>query len=646
MLALVLIAGLIVLPRLDALGVYGWQEGQRLLVAREMNTRLDAARSAREAFDTLIVPTVHGTPYIAKPPVFYWLQILAARATGTQVELWHIRLIAALAAMLGVVATYFVARSILTPDPLTHTRGLDGVAHTPRLASQAAFWAGGCLATGALYANSGRIGEVDIVLTLFCTIAIGLVSVAWRSHRVHRRTNWPVVLGATLASTLATMTKDPGVLIVALAAYGGILMHAAFAPAGTPLDIALLPPPFGERSTAPLMPCPPATRFDRARDRTLCVLAALISGALATRSMDSLDDWLGVPLIAAASALVALIVSRLTEPARFRAAFVALSRTHPVLVLGVPVLVAVLWREGVASIIGRELAQSLIRQEVTDNLRPFIAEAPLNNLKALAVGLSLGSAALIFGVIWYFKDRPRVPPGVWQLAAWVALTLVVFSLMGKGVQRYLTPMWPGVAILAGLVIASLLSAQHRAAWLRLALVVVLASLTVGEAWYFAVQRPRSLAARSPRDFITALRANRAIDMDALREVNMSSPAVSYYCGQRVEPVGDTGVNASMSGGDSLTFERFASDVREHGELLALIADDDAALDNDEADPDPTPPRPRTARARLRSLALQIEPIDPMPAASYVDSDKDRIRCYRVFPDLAAPSRSTNRPSGN
>lgn len=649
-LLLLLLAGVLFLPGLDTFGVYGWQEGQRLLVAREMNDRLSAARSTRESIQTLLLPTAHGTPYIAKPPVFLWAQILAARASGSNVELWHIRLVAALAALVGVLATFFAARIIFAPDPPPHhspLRGLDGVDHSPRFITSASFWAGATLATGALYAHSARIGEVDILLACFCTIAIGAVAAAWRSHRVRRTTSLPAVLLATIACSLATMTKDPGVLFVALAGFGGIALHAAFAPPGTLLDTALLPGshtlPFAARGIGPLTPCPSPTRFSVRRDIICSLVAGLVGGALACRSVDSPDDWLGVPLIGLACAFVALVASRLTEPVRLVSLLVAFSRTHPVIVLGLPIVLGVLWRGAVASIIGQDVARALVQQEIDDNLRPLIAEAPLNNLKAFAVGLTFASFASIFGIIWYIKDRPRLAPGLWQIVAWIIFPLIAFSLLGKGVQRYLTPMWPGVALLGGLTIASLIAANPRQRLLKPALASVVIALALGQSVYYVVGREKLRGRLSPRDFVAELRSKALVDLDRLVSINMSSPALSYYCGQRIEPVGDTGVNSSMSGGRALSFEEFAQLVRTHGVMFALIrqprdqkaanrAPDSArAQDPARADPEFRSLDPADPRDRLRALSLRVEPLDPAPSASFRDSDNVEIRCYRVTP---------------
>lgn len=632
---LVVLCVIVYFPGLDALGVYAWQEGQRLIVAREMNDRLADAGSVREAVDVLLLPTAHATPYIAKPPVFYWLQIIAARLSGSNVELWHIRLVVALCGTLGVIATYFTARSVLRPLLTTNASppaGLDGVMMGESVASRAALWSGITLAAAPLWAHAARIGEVDIALAMFCTVAIGAVVRAWRSHIIERRTNIPAVVLGTLATAGATLTKDPGVFIVAIAAYGGVLWYYAVAPPGTPLDVALLPAPLGARGREAFVPCPVPTRASRWRDGVLAALAGLAGMVGAWGSIAKPADVLGAAVIGAMCALLAFLVGRLSEPFRFRAAFVALSRTHPVAVLGIPIVLSVLWRMRIAQLIGTDAARALVNQEVDDNLRALVAEAPLNNVEALAWGCGLASAGLIFGLIWYAKDRPRLPALMYALISWIVLPLVAFSLLGKGVQRYLTPVWPGVAIVAGLVIASLLAANPT--WrttargprlLRATLIAGVLALSIGQLWFFAFGRVRTRGELSPRDFVAHLRTLSDVNLDHLVSINFSSPALAYYAGQRVEPVGETGVNSSMSGGEPLTFDQFTAQVCSGTRRIALIRAGDLAA------------------VRERTPLLQYAALEAESASAprYLASKGDRVEAFVVT--ARVPPNAASRP---
>jgi len=295
-------------PGLASHGVTNWQEGQRLIVARDMQSRGE-----------WIIPSVSGRPYIAKPPMIYWAQIALANTLGQTVELWHLRFIAALAGLLGVLATFGAARELLTPDRPNPDQ--------QRFADRAAFWSAAILATGILYVRASRIGELDILIVPFVAAAVWAVARAFRTHRQQRRTNWPAVLLATLAATGAVLTKDPGLLYIALAAYGGIAIW--YANTREPLDLALLP--HGARPPLVSAPQPPAL---------LPVAGGLVCGvgffAAAARNLENPGDLPGPLLIGLAGAWLGATLARLAVPRRLLAYFVALSRTHPVLVLGIP----------------------------------------------------------------------------------------------------------------------------------------------------------------------------------------------------------------------------------------------------------------------------------------------------------------------
>ena len=67
-LALIAICAVTYFLGLATHGLTNWQEGQRALVAREMQQRSE-----------WIVPTINGEPYLAKPPMIYWCQLVSAR---------------------------------------------------------------------------------------------------------------------------------------------------------------------------------------------------------------------------------------------------------------------------------------------------------------------------------------------------------------------------------------------------------------------------------------------------------------------------------------------------------------------------------------------------------------------------------------
>lgn len=626
-LALVLLCAVVFFPGLDRHGVTNWQEAQRLIVAREMQDRYRAVmadKSLAAGVRELLVPRANGRPYLAKPPVIYWSQIALAGAMGQRVELWHLRAVVAIAGLLGVLTTYGCARELLSPDHAgakSHSAplGPSGVRIDSAWVDRAAFWSAAMLATGLLYVRSGRIGELDILLVPFCTVAIWMIARAWRAHRERRETDWPVILIAAATTALATLSKDPGVMVVGLASYGGIGLWAAFAKSGTPVDVALL----RDRGRAPLTPLPTPTKLELVAAWILAGLFAI--GAIVASSLDmqSPGEALGVLIIGALAGLIGLTLGRLLFwPLRFRAMFTALSRTHPLLVIGGAVLVRLAWGWAVAGLIGTEATGSLVRQEVEDNVRPFMPEAPLNNLEAISFGVGVGSVAAIITAVVLLTDRfqpSRTLAGWYQLAAWLLFTFLAFSVLGKGVQRYLTPMWPAIAILGGVGIATALRAIPRPRWLLPALTTAVLALAIGQGWWYGYGRERA-ADRSPRDMIAELKGRGDLWMYRLFSFEFATPALDYYADRRVQVVGDPRINESMAGGGWWTIERLIESIRRTGRpAYGLIR-----TGRIPGEPEDAP----TAIQRLEAAGLIVREL-PTDARFRIDKGRSEVRCYKV-----------------
>ncbi len=290
----------------DTHGLTNWQEAQRLVVAAEMHARSD-----------WIVPTINGAPYLAKPPLIYWCQLLLApltSATGAP-TLLTLRLTVALAGLAGVLATWWLARRI--------TRDLPAPSNTPTWQRSASLWSALFLASGILYTRSSRIGELDILLVAPVVLAIGGLWIAWQ----HARTNRWSPTGLTLAAlglTLAAMAKGPPGVLVPLLAWTGLVIHTA--------------------------------RHDR---------PALQS---------------------------------------------ALLRANPIPAL-IPAGLAVWgWFMAAGARIGDDALATTTSGEVNDNLRLFVADAPINNLEAMSYGAGVGSIGAIIALVWILKGPPQARP--------------------------------------------------------------------------------------------------------------------------------------------------------------------------------------------------------------------------------------------
>jgi 4-amino-4-deoxy-L-arabinose transferase-like glycosyltransferase len=507
-------------------GVTNWQEGIRALVGQEMDAR-----------GAWITPTVHGKVYLAKPPMVYWLQLSAARLTGSQVDLLHLRLVVALAATAGVVLTYLAGRRMLCA--LKPTEG-DASACDKAWATHAAFWSAALLATGILYVRSGRIGELDILLVPFVVGGAWAGFEAWRSHLLHHRTNWVAVGLLLVASAGAVLTKGPpGGMVLFFAACCGPLLEQAW-------------------------------RFVRSPGKAPI--------------LDLFKAW---------------------------------SRMHPVLV--VLVAAGALWGWGavVGMQIGPEAVRAAADSEAADNLRLFEPKAPLRNLESLSYGLGFGSLCALIGVIWLLRDRPNLPQGAWAIGAWIGLSLIAFSVLGKGVPRYLTPMWPGLAMLGGAWLASAIRDLRWGGVLRVVSYALIWGLAIGQGLWYGIGRELTTPYRSPRALVQEVLSIEGVHADDLVGIDLWHPAVDVYAGQFVEPYNLCGPETSFTIGSSGSLEELRARAQDRP-VIALIRE-------------AQPPVQAHLEAPIRLLEQSGFVVEPIETESrfLVDSLRSSMRAVRV-----------------
>lgn len=465
---LVLLCAAAYLPGLTTHGLTNWQEAMRCLVGRQMQERL-----ATEGWRALVVPTLHGEAYLAKPPLIYWCELALAKVTGLfgapDVGELQLRLTTALAGLLGVVLTYIVARELLGAWPvlpLPRRAEMVGPAERARFADAAAWWAALFLAGGVLYVRSSRIGELDILLAPLTLVAVLGVVRSWKHALRTGRTHVGWVVIAALACVLAALAKGPPALLtVALACYLGPALWSV--------------------------------------------------------------RWPAIP-------------EHNPRGSRGRALFWTMSKTHPVGVLGAGGAALWIWSRLVREQIGSAKLSALVGEEAADNLRLFVPEAPLNNLEAMSFGVGLGSIAAIVALVWLVRDRRAltgwIAPGWVLVLVWIAGSFVAFSVLGKGVPRYLTPMWPAIAMLGGMWMA--FAIRDLAFIRRAAPVIALAAalVAIGQGAWYGYGRERYFPARSPRAFTHELLALPGQDPSRLYAFEFWTPAVDYYAGRRVPGV--------------------------------------------------------------------------------------------------------------
>jgi 4-amino-4-deoxy-L-arabinose transferase-like glycosyltransferase len=148
------------------------------LIDRDEGRYAEAAREILASGDWL-VPRVFGVPYLEKPPLFYWLTAVACRLVG--VDELGARLVSALAAAFGVLATGLFARRMFGPRA--------------GLASAA------ILATSGLYFVLARVAVTDMLFSVLVAGSLLTYFLAETEGRSYAPF-W-------LLAAAATLTKGP-----------------------------------------------------------------------------------------------------------------------------------------------------------------------------------------------------------------------------------------------------------------------------------------------------------------------------------------------------------------------------------------------------------------------------------------------------
>jgi 4-amino-4-deoxy-L-arabinose transferase-like glycosyltransferase len=130
-----------------------------------------------------LLPYLHGTPYILKPPVLPWLISAGYLLVGSP-SLWAARAPVALAGLLNVVVTFFFAKRLFN--------------------QRVGFFAAVILATSLFYIRRTRIAEEDIVLALFVNLSLLTFFLAYYYQAGKR-----YYLIFYLFVSLACLTKGP-----------------------------------------------------------------------------------------------------------------------------------------------------------------------------------------------------------------------------------------------------------------------------------------------------------------------------------------------------------------------------------------------------------------------------------------------------
>jgi len=176
--ALIAFCGFLFLLGLQLIGLVGVDEPRYAQVAREMLARHD-----------WVTPVLYGSPWLEKPPLYYWLAMLSYKAAGG-VSDTAARLPSAVLSSLLVVFIYVWAR-----------RFRDGMQLDAALIT----------ASAAAIVGFGRSASTDMPLTVMFTIAM----LSWYGWYASGRRYW--LLSFYFFMGLATLAKGPiAVLLTAI----------------------------------------------------------------------------------------------------------------------------------------------------------------------------------------------------------------------------------------------------------------------------------------------------------------------------------------------------------------------------------------------------------------------------------------------
>ncbi len=193
---LVVLASLLFFARLDA-PLLEPQEPRHAEIARQMLVE-----------GRLLVPVLHGEPYLDKPPLLYWLIMGSYVLCG--VHDWAARLIPALAGVATVLATYFWGRRVLGSRA-----GLCGALVL-------------CLSVRFLYLQ--RMLNFDCLLTLWITAALASAHLSLLGSRLSLK-GW---LTSACLCGLGLLTKGPVTLVLVLVP---LLVYQLLDPRRAPVSV-------------------------------------------------------------------------------------------------------------------------------------------------------------------------------------------------------------------------------------------------------------------------------------------------------------------------------------------------------------------------------------------------------------------------
>lgn len=328
--------------------------------------------------------------------------------------------------------------------------------------------------------------------------------------------------------------------------------------------------------------------FVRVGWRSLLVLALCATGATLAKGPPALAPL----LIAVAFGALARTQSPRTIGDIARPLLLAFA------LAGVGILTLWLWSRAVVMEFGPDAVATAAREETGENLTLLDPRAPLRTLEAMAYAVGLGSLGLIPCLWWLGTERPKLSRGFVMILAWALVVPLVFAVIGSGAGRYLTPVWPAIAIVAGVWFTEALCRVSWGRWFWRAEAVLVLALAIGQGWWYGMARAGAIADDSPRGLMRAVLQDPGVDPNRLAVLAFWTGALDVYAGTHVEPVqlGDRYVDYPNA---YWNLDGFREAVRASGPWTLLV-------------PETTPDGPDPWQT-LSEAGLEVEHLGDVPA---------------------------------
>ena len=125
-------------------------------------------------------------------------------------------------------------------------------------------------------------------------------------------------------------------------------------------------------------------------------------------------------------------------------------------------------------------------------------------------------------------------------------------------------------MLAGLWIATRIHESRSPSRPRAFFASIIALLFLSQTWWYAAGREASFSERSPRALVQELIEHHGIDPSHLATFEFRMPAVDFYVGHAVQPVGEIGMRESMSGIRAWSVDELVAHVKATDKPITIL----------------------------------------------------------------------------